>query len=163
MIGRILIPVDNDEPSSWAVQAAATLVAKFGSKVAMIHVFFPPFGVGPESAVMRPDITDEQMRRGRELLAKHHKAFPPGTSVEEVILVGQPPDQIVEYARKWGADLVIVASQQRRGLARLILGNVAEVVIRYSPCTVLVVRPKEEAEAQTTEAGASHGANLATS
>ena len=55
---------------------------------------------------------------------------------------GQPAEAIVEFARVMQAELLVIATQGRTGLARVMMGSVAEQVVRQAPCAVLVVRPK---------------------
>jgi nucleotide-binding universal stress UspA family protein len=67
------------------------------------------------------------------------------------VLLGQPAAQaITSFARDAGVDLVVLASHGRTGLARLVIGSVAEAVVRTAPCPVLVVKPpavrRKEAE-----------------
>lgn len=144
MFGRIVVPVDYDESSRLAVETGARLAEKFKAAVVLVHVCVYPLVAGPQAPVIRPDITEDQRNRARELLARQHSLFPSGVQVEDRVADGEPADQIVTIAKNWQADLVIVASHQRVGLARLVLGSVAEVVIRYAPCAVLVARPRDE-------------------
>lgn len=62
--------------------------------------------------------------------------------VELLDSVGGPADQIVAYAKKWGADLIVMGTHGRRGLRRLALGSDAEMVLRSAPVPVLFVRGK---------------------
>lgn len=63
-----------------------------------------------------------------------------GRTVETDTAVGRPADSIVEYADEHGFDLVVVGSHGRQGLSRIVLGSVAEAVVRRSPVPVTVVR-----------------------
>ena len=63
---------------------------------------------------------------------------------EPIVEVGDPRDTIVETAEKLGADLIVMGTQGRRGLSRVMMGSVAEDVIRQASCPVLAVRAKRE-------------------
>jgi universal stress protein A len=66
-------------------------------------------------------------------------------SVEEVLEIGHPQHVIVDKAKEWGVDVIVIATQGRTGLAHILLGSVAEKVIRHAPCPVFVIRnPKDK-------------------
>ena len=65
-----------------------------------------------------------------------------GFSTEARVVRGDPRDALVDTARTMGADLVVVGSHGRTGLAKLVLGSVASHVVTHSPCSVLVVKMK---------------------
>lgn len=84
---------------------------------------------------------EEGLKRGKELV-EHTKAlvakadFTVTTAIEE----GDPRFAIADYAAQWKADLVVVGSHGRKGLGRLLIGSVAEYVVRHAHCAVLIVR-----------------------
>jgi len=63
-----------------------------------------------------------------------------GLALESRVRRGDPSHEIVEEAKSWGADLIVVGSHGRTGMQRLLLGSVAEQVVRHAPCSVEVVR-----------------------
>ena len=63
-----------------------------------------------------------------------------GVNLETVILEGKPAAEIVRFATENGIDLIVIGTQGKRGFERLLLGSVAEQVIRSAPCKVLVVK-----------------------
>jgi nucleotide-binding universal stress UspA family protein len=63
-----------------------------------------------------------------------------GFQAEGVIREGDPETAILEYARNWGADLIVVGSRDRSLLERLLLGSVSQTVVKHSPCSVLVIK-----------------------
>lgn len=73
---------------------------------------------------------------------------PRGSAVEPVVRFGYPPGEMLEEARSWGADLVVVGTHARRSVERWLLGSVAEAVTRDAPCHVLVI-PSGVAERRT--------------
>jgi len=54
---------------------------------------------------------------------------------------GDPKTTIVDHAKEWGADLIVVGSSEKSRIEKLILGSVSESVIKHAPCSVLVVKP----------------------
>jgi len=63
-----------------------------------------------------------------------------GVSIESRVREGDPRREIVDEAKDWGADLIVVGSHGRTGMQRWLLGSVAEHVVRHAPCSVEVVR-----------------------
>jgi universal stress protein A len=66
---------------------------------------------------------------------------PPSMSIEAIVRRGVPVDRIAETAASWRADLVVLGTHARRGVARFVLGSVAETAVREVPCNALVVPP----------------------
>lgn len=140
---RIVVAYDFSEPAERALAYACGLASAMGSSLTIVYAFtLPAFGffdggvVGPESV---PDV----MRAASEALAKlvdAHRAH--GHSVDGVLRHGEPWEQIQAVADERGADLVVVGTHGRTGVARALLGSVAESVIRTSTRPVLVVRGK---------------------
>lgn len=141
----IVVATDLSEASESALRAAAHHAAADGASVHMVHVFDPaPFRAppslsGPSSLL---DQAAQQLQAAHEAnLADQAKTFLPDTQLEAVALRHvSAGEAIADYAEKVGADLVIVGSHGRTGLRRMLLGSVAERVVRLAPCAVLVVR-----------------------
>lgn len=70
------------------------------------------------------------------------KASLPQNRIEAKVLTGKPAQQITEYAQAWDADLIVVGSHGRRGFQHLMLGSVAEEVLKNAPCSVQIVLDK---------------------
>lgn len=70
----------------------------------------------------------------------HVKAAGAGVDIETAVLEGKPAAEILKYAREQNIDLIVVGTQGKKGIERLLLGSVAESVIRSAPCRVLVVK-----------------------
>jgi nucleotide-binding universal stress UspA family protein len=73
-----------------------------------------------------------------------------GRQVRSTVTPGSPADEIVRFARERATDVVVLGSHGRAGLARLLLGSVAERVVREAPCPVLVIRRRETARSAPT-------------
>jgi len=67
-----------------------------------------------------------------------------GMRVNGVMVQGEPDQAIADYARDWGADLIVIGSGDRSTLARLLVGSVSQSVVQHAPCSVLVVKQSEE-------------------
>ena len=141
MFKRILCPVDFSVESSHAVEQASTIARWYGAAVTALHVCGPAFGprVGlPESS--QP--ADREMARLRGEIAAHFEtATRAGVQVDAVIDVGQPDTCILDRARAWPADLIVMGTHGAGGFEHLVLGSVAEKVLRRAACAVLTVPP----------------------
>jgi nucleotide-binding universal stress UspA family protein len=146
MYKRILVPVDGS-PASQSGLSEALLLAK-QNKTTLLHVV-GLFIATPALAHGRhvddvPKTLHESGRRilkNAEGLARRHRIVVDTAMLDTV--GGRAADVIVEHAKKWRADLIVIGTHGRRGLSRLALGSEAEKVIRASPLPVLVVRPRK--------------------
>jgi nucleotide-binding universal stress UspA family protein len=141
-IRRLLAPVDFSEPSRQALQYAVGLARRLDAALTVCHVVSP---VPPSRrwTTLARDLEAEAVQQAERILARWVK--PAASSlggIQTRVLVGTPRDQIIQQATALQADLVVMATHGRRGLARWLLGSTAEAVVRHAPCPVLVVRPK---------------------
>lgn len=152
---NICCGTDFSEPSRLAMLKAAELARRLEADLELVHVHAPPPAVGdmlvtPDDVGGAPLVelekTMETWRNEAERLV--------GRAVRSTVLPGDAAGEIVRLARKRAFDLVVLGTHGRRGLKRLVLGSVAERVVREAPCAVLVVRRREPAEAPTAETGA---------
>jgi universal stress protein A len=135
MFGRILVAVAADEIAGRVVRAAAELALALEARVLVVHVVPPAVDI---AAAVPEGILTERERAGRDFLDIMAARFP-RERVETLMPAGSPDDEIIAAARVWRADLLVVGTHRRGGLARLILGGVAEGVLRQAPCPALVV------------------------
>lgn len=104
----------------------------------------PPIWIGPGEAVAADAITE--LNRQQETLhrdiADRGAAMLQGAKLqaEAVVLRGDPRHALIEYASRMKADLIVMGSHGRSGVAKLVLGSVASHVVSHAPCSVLVVR-----------------------
>ena len=144
-ISRILVPTDFSTTSREAFGFAKTLADTFGASVHLVHAFEDPFAAAlfaPEVyAPLPPDLRQNVLhdieRHFTEWLPDVDRARLKGTSK---IVDGPTAKGIVDYARRLGADLIVIGTHGRTGLAHVMLGSVAERVVREAPCPVLTVR-----------------------
>jgi nucleotide-binding universal stress UspA family protein len=133
----VVVPVDFSDDSLAAVRTAREMVAA-PSDLRVLHVLPDLTPLEPSDAWHSLDDSGriEQSRHTlRERLAKEHKVELP---VE--ILVGDAGHSIANYAADVHADLIVMPSHGRTGLARMLIGSVAERVVRLAHCPVLVLR-----------------------
>lgn len=149
MYMRILVPVDGSDASNLGLQEAIKLSKACGAALKAIHVLNDFVMVDtaylPQSYY---DQTIAALREGGKKVLESAQAAARGSGVELQVelldTVGGPADRIVEHAKSWGADLIVMGTHGRRGLRRLALGSDAEMVLRASSVPVLFVRGKVE-------------------
>lgn len=141
MITHILIPTDFSPTSMAAVDYGCDLAARLGARVTLLNVFAAGIVALPD-AVYAP--TDEELRMlehaaRSQLLAAAYQATRAGLRIDCVAVEGAPAETIVGYAKEHAADLVVMGTHGRRGLSHMLLGSVAEQVLRVSRCPVLTI------------------------
>ncbi|HEX6363066.1 MAG TPA: universal stress protein [Albitalea sp.] len=150
MYARILVPIDGSPTSRRGFDEALALAERLGARVQVLHVVDARLLIAEMSAVAPPEQMLEDWRAsGDKLVAEAvERGRARGVAIDGVVRCdpGQRVcDLIVEEARSWGAELVVMGTHGRRGLRRLALGSDAELVLRESPVPVLLVRGAEEA------------------
>jgi nucleotide-binding universal stress UspA family protein len=141
---RILVATDLSDPSLPALTAAKDEAARTGAAVTALHCVEPALAlVGPEHGLaIAPAVPVEVSRTlrhsAREALSGALREV--GLQAAEMIAEGPPAGSIVQAAAELPADLVVIGTHGRTGLARVLLGSVAEGVLRRAPCSVLAVR-----------------------
>lgn len=135
---RILCPVDFDDNSTGALDYARDLAARVGGKLYLVHVVVP---ITPPPDLPVEPYPPGSLERAREKVEKLAKDHLEGTvSYECRVRVGNPALEIIGTAQEVGAELIVMATHGRRGLAHLVLGSVAERVVRESKVPVLTLR-----------------------
>jgi universal stress protein A len=139
-IKRIVVPTDFSEPADAALTYAIGLASKLGAEVSLVHVFDDPAGIHsgeyvPLPAELRGEILAGVRRRLADVVAKHGDVH-----LTSQVLIGPTARSIVDGARDSRADLIVMGTHGRHGMAHLLLGSVAERVVRTSTCPVLTVR-----------------------
>lgn len=133
----VIVPIDFSSESPGAIEAALEIVAE-PAQLHLIHVMPPLETVSP--GVLLGDVTDDSRKRkvteALTALARECNA----EAARLAVAIGSPGLEITDYARRQGADLIVIPSHGYQGVKRLFLGSVAERVIRHAPCRVLVVR-----------------------
>src|SRR5262249_52621534 len=138
-IKTILHPTDFSGPSEYAFQVACSLARDYGAKLVVLHVDMPPVTIGEVISYMEPEDYKEK------LWAEFHRleASEPGIRdlrVETKLVEGNPAKEILKTAREIKPELIVMGTHGRTGLGRLLMGSVAEEVVRKSAFPVLTVK-----------------------
>jgi len=134
---NILVPVDFSEASTNAVAEAIDLAGD-ASKVHLLHVLPPLESISP--GVVWGDVTDVHREDSVRKYAEKYLAEHGYDGVTFDVCVGQPAHEICEYAETINADMIVISSHGYHGMKRMLLGSVAELVIRHAHVPVLVLR-----------------------
>jgi nucleotide-binding universal stress UspA family protein len=136
---KILIATDGSEKNKAAVEEALRIGRLYGSSVFAVYVMDLSAFESASADVVIGDTWGVIQREAEAALARI-RTMAEGVTLETVILEGKPAAEIVRFATGNGIDLIVIGTQGKRGLERLLLGSVAEQVIRSAPCKVLVVK-----------------------
>ena len=146
-LDRILVPTDFSDFSKPAMLYACAMAARFEAELHLLHVVPDPAMLVPEAAAF----SIETMQAQSESLVKDAQAalqkLPTNdwenkkTIVREV-RVGAAFMEIIDYAREKSIDLIVIGTHGRSGLMHVLMGSVAERIVRKSPCPVLTVKPE---------------------
>jgi nucleotide-binding universal stress UspA family protein len=151
-IKRILVATDFSDCSREAVEYALSWADRLGAELDLVHVFERPayFEVGVSHSLQVGHNVDQWIRevkheasRQLDALVQEVKSRQPG--VHAVLREGPTVDEILNVARETSADLIVIGTHGRTGLPHVVLGSVAERVVRRAPCPVLTVRSKDPA------------------
>ncbi len=144
VLNSVVVAFDFGETSMTALTYGENLAHTFGGRLHVLHVadviatsaaqFYPEGPGDPEVKAI-----ELAMNQLRAFLSSHDGP----AATPAVRLSRSPADEIVKYAREVHADIVVVGTHGRGGVSRLLMGSVAEHVVRNAPCPVLVVRPRE--------------------
>ncbi len=143
---RFCCAVDFSDSSQAAMRDAADLARRYGGELELLHVHpLAPPAVDLGALPPRPDVLETMLREIRETLApwEEEAARIVGRPVHGTVIPGTPTDDVVRFASDHDVDVLVLGSHGRRGLERLLLGSVAERVVREAPCVVVVSRHGE--------------------
>lgn len=141
-IKKILVPTDFSPSSEAGVEYAAAMAKQFGAEVILVHVVESfPYMITDTVTVV--SYTDSLKTVAQALLdGLSSKLSKEGLSIKtHLATIGFPPGEIIKRAEREKADIIVMATHGRTGLGRLLMGSVAEKVVRLSPVPVLTVRP----------------------
>jgi len=142
-ISKILVPVDFSEHSQKALRYALAFASQFDAGVTLVHIVeqmvYPGDWMYPPLAVS--DFATEK----REQMIERLRALDAGSGVKthHMVRLGRAWQEVIEIAREQQSDLIILATHGYTGLKHVLLGSVAEKIVRHAPCPVLSVRPEE--------------------
>ncbi len=131
-IKRILVPIDWSEASMRALQFASSLAREPDAELVVLYVVpLPTVMYGPPPESYREHLREELCRV---------QPTDPGTRVQHLLVEGNPARAILEAARDNRCDLIVMGTHGRTGLNRLLMGSVAEEVLRRASCPVVSVK-----------------------
>ncbi|MCS7102325.1 MAG: universal stress protein [Candidatus Korarchaeum sp.] len=153
MFSKILVPMDGSDHSFKALEVAIEIAKRFGSKLTVLYVSslsFIPL-VAPETPfiasmpIVNPSefirLRDAESKAAEELLSRAEVMVrEQGVEVGRMRREGHVVQEIVRAAKEGGYELIVMGTKGTSGIKELLLGSVAEGVVRHAPCSVLVVR-----------------------
>lgn len=135
----ILVPTDFGEPADEALGYAIDLALKVGARLVLLNVIkLAVLGVMEMGAVVTEGAVDSVFAANKAAL-EHIASRRTEVAVETMIATGEPRDEILRVAKQVRADLIVMGTHGRHGIRRLLLGSVAEAVVRAAPCPVLTL------------------------
>ena len=137
---RILVAIDREPIAARAATIAIELARLAGAEIAFIHVIDPALVNAVDTGIQPAVLAASAKEEAQQLIAGFRKRFEQQAAALEFVQIGSPLTEIVNAARNWPADLVVIGSHGRSGVKRALMGSVAEGVMRNAPCPVLVVR-----------------------
>lgn len=141
---HLLVPVDYAGCAWQVVGHAARLAAAFGARVTLLYVVDPPSGVHLSDAVASDSSVGAVLdAEAQDELSALTRAFPPEVKVELRVLHGAPAPHILAEATRGGADLIVMGTHGRTGFSRLLVGSVAEQIMRAASVPVVIIRGGE--------------------
>lgn len=135
-IRTILHPTDFSASSEAALVHACALAKDYGGEVVLLHVWEPLIVMGGEQyPQVPPNDVEETMARLDVLPVPE-----PSVKVSRKVVVGEPAEEIVREAKQRPCDMIVMGTHGHSGVTRVLLGSVAEGVLRHATCPVLTVR-----------------------
>lgn len=140
---NILVPVDFSECSRKALQYALAFAQQSKACVWLVYVLEPYVPI-PEMTAMNVDLTRKQLLiTAKSELKSLRQTIPEEVASEVLLREGSPYVEVVKAAQEMEADLIVISTHGRTGLAHVFMGSTAERIVRHAPCPVLVVRERE--------------------
>ena len=136
--GRVLVATDGSSRSEEAVNLAVKIAAAHSSKLTVMTVVY----TNDEFLALAPAMVTEMVTKAKAMVERiQQQAEKAGVEATAVVKEGEPYRAITALAGKIQADVIVMGSQGRRGLSKVLMGSVTERTIGYSPCPVLVRHP----------------------
>lgn len=142
-ISRILLATDFSKSAQQAQSYASQFAQALGADLHLLTVVVPPLPLpGPSSSWTMPEsVLPSMIKDAEDDLAKRAQAIPLTSGGKVICSVesGFPVEAIIDYTKKHQIDFIVMGTHGHRGLSRLLLGSVAEKIVRLAPCPVLTV------------------------
>jgi nucleotide-binding universal stress UspA family protein len=144
-IRTILHPTDFSPGSDAAFRYACDLALDYDAKLIVVYAQGPVIPMGADGIVISPD--PDELRAVAEAQLSGIRPANPAVRIERLYRDGPAPGVILDVAAESKADLIVMGTHGRTGIGRLVLGSVAEEVLRKAPCPVLTVKATAPAKA----------------
>lgn len=145
MFKKILYPIDFSEYTEEITNYAVSIAKKYSSELHLLHIipnlnYYTPY----ESFLTPENLIDMERNIEKEIEKDFNKVIKKiDVPVNKIIKTGVTFVEIIDYIKEEGIDLVVMGTHGRSGIEHILIGSVAEKVVRKSPCPVLTVRPKD--------------------
>lgn len=138
---KILCPVDFSGDSFAALDYAADFARQSGGQLLLLHVIDNPLAeqYEPKRQNFFAEV-EHAVEKSKEMLAEAARTHAAGVSYQSVVKRGNPYEEIIDLASAEQADMIVMSTHGRTGPQRLVIGSVAEKVVRTAPCPVFTVR-----------------------
>ena len=143
LLETILVPTDFSETSGVAVQYGCSLAETLQSTLHLVHVVESPhlsLGGAALWGYSLPAFIDRLEDAAENRMAALASEWEPTLTIERAARVGQPFVEIIRYAREKDVDVIVMGTRGRGAMAHLLLGSVAQKVVRMASCPVLTIR-----------------------
>jgi nucleotide-binding universal stress UspA family protein len=150
-IKSILAPTDFSPHSELAVRYASEFAERLDAELHLLHVLSEILPAGPDPLLM-PVMPAEYYKENEDRARQKLDIVPDSswgrpTAVVRAVRWGSPVDCIVSYALDHRIDMIVIATHGRTGLSHVLLGSVAERIVREAPCPVLTIRDRKTGRA----------------
>lgn len=156
MFKRILVPMDFSAPSDAALEHARSVAIRFGASLHLLHVADDPYRALYSAEVFVPEIEGLRDEILKDAAGRLTDRLRPSDLTElhatAEAIIGIPSGSIVEYAEGHDIDLIVMGTHGRGGMSHLLMGSVAERVVRTATCPVLTVRKAQTEVAKAAAA-----------
>lgn len=145
---HILVPFDFSEGAKLALEHAIGFARQFDARITLLHIVHLPYfgsGFGPGDAASITARLESDASQQLDALAAEVKRQ--GVPAEALVRIGHPASDAVDVAQREGVALIVMGTHGRTGLKHVLLGSVAEHVVRHAPCPVLVIRSSRSTSA----------------
>ena len=148
ILKTILVPTDFSNASGMALKHAKAFAERFDASLHLLHVLADPYasiwsgaaaGIQASAQLQKRWVQDAAQQLEKELTEEEHRSL---RAVTETC-VGHPFLEIIRYAKAHDVDLIVLGTHGRGAIEHMLLGSVAEKVVRKAPCPVLVVRESQ--------------------
>ena len=148
MYQRILVPVDGSVQSKGGLEEAVKLCKSTGAQMRLVHIIDDSaLALNPEAGIAAAPLVEDFAEGGKEILMEARTfAMSRGVDAETALhenFTGRVADLIVDEARKWGADVIVMGTHAARGIRHAVLGSDAEAVLHGAAIPVLLVPVRE--------------------